>query len=227
VTLPTVTAEQMREVDRIMVEDLGIDLGRMTENAGRGLAALAIRRDPQLATVTVLAGPGGNGAGGLVAARHLANRGRTVRVALGGAIDGSAPVVAAQIEVLRRIGVAFDDDPVGADLVVDALLGYSLRGDPRERIADLIEWTRAVDASVLSLDTPSGLDVTTGTPATPCVQADATMTVALPKAGLLLAPELVGELFLADISVPAAVYSRLGIEVPGKLFAESQVIHVQ
>ena len=71
--VPALTTEQMRAVDRAMVDDLHIELIQMMENAGRTLAELAIARfSPTL--VTVLAGPGGNGGGGLVAARHLANR---------------------------------------------------------------------------------------------------------------------------------------------------------
>jgi len=222
--VPAVTAEQMREVDRVMVEDLGIDLVRMTENAGRGLADLAMRRYPTARAITVLAGPGGNGAGGLVAARHLTNRGRSVRVTLGAGRARLDAVPASQAEVLRRMGVHLDDDPHDSDLVVDALLGYSLHGDPRGRVAELIEWAGVGDAPVLALDTPSGLDVTTGDAATPCVSADATMTVALPKTGLLRAPEVVGDLFVADISVPPSVFARLGIDVPAWLFEREQVV---
>ena len=72
--LPAVTAAQMREVDRAMVEDFHIELVQMMENAGRNLADLAVRHFGPRSTV-VLAGSGGNGGGGLVAARHLANRG--------------------------------------------------------------------------------------------------------------------------------------------------------
>src|SRR5262249_40569114 len=79
--LPALTTEQMREVDRVMVEDLHIELVQMMENAGRSLAELAIDRFSP-GSVTVLAGPGGNGGGGLVAARHLANRGCQVQVVL-------------------------------------------------------------------------------------------------------------------------------------------------
>ncbi|MFW6034295.1 MAG: NAD(P)H-hydrate epimerase, partial [bacterium] len=72
--LPALTADQMREIDRIMIDELHIDLIQMMENAGRSLADLAQRRYAP-ADAVVLAGPGGNGGGGLVAARHLANRG--------------------------------------------------------------------------------------------------------------------------------------------------------
>jgi NAD(P)H-hydrate epimerase len=72
--VPAVTAEEMREVDRLMIEELGIDLPRMMENAGANLATLAIDAfGPR--SVCMLAGRGGNGGGGLAAARHLANRG--------------------------------------------------------------------------------------------------------------------------------------------------------
>jgi NAD(P)H-hydrate epimerase len=76
--VPALTTEQMRAVDRAMVEDLHIELVQMMENAGRTLADLAITRFSP-ASVTVLAGPGGDGGGGLAAARHLANRGCQVR----------------------------------------------------------------------------------------------------------------------------------------------------
>jgi NAD(P)H-hydrate epimerase len=204
-----------------MVEELGIGLPQMMENAGRALADLALRRF-QPATVLVLAGPGGNGGGGLVAARHLANRGSAVRIAL--SETGLTPVTAMQLDILRRMGVEEASEPRAADLVVDAIIGYSLRGDPRERAAGLIRWTRTAAVPVLSLDTPSGLDVTTGRAGTPCVRADATLTLALPKRGLLLAPE-VGELYLGDISVPPLAYTRLGVQVPN-VFAEDTVVRL-
>jgi len=70
-------------------------------------------------------------------------------------------------------------------------------------------------------DAPSGLDTTTGSPADPCIQATATLTLALPKRGLLTAEAqpVVGRLFLADISVPAVVYARMGLGSP-QLFEE-------
>jgi NAD(P)H-hydrate epimerase len=77
--LPWLSVEQMREVDRIMVDELGISLVRMMENGGRGLAEVArdlLGGDAAERSVLVLAGPGGNGGGGLVAARHLTVAGR-------------------------------------------------------------------------------------------------------------------------------------------------------
>ncbi len=209
VKLPDLTTEEMREVDRIMVDELGILLLQMMENAGRHLAELAIVRH-QPRSCTVLAGPGGNGGGGLVAARHLANRGVDFEVVLS-APQAMTEVPDHQLGILRRMGVAVETAPKAPALVVDALLGYSISGDPYGRAAELIRWANARDAPVLALDTPSGLDLTSGRVGTPCIVADATLTLALPKRGLRRAPEVVGELFAADIAVPPSVYDQLGI----------------
>jgi NAD(P)H-hydrate epimerase len=216
--------DQMREVDRIMIEDLHIELKQMMENAGRNLARLSFLRF-RPSRVVVLAGPGGNGGGGLVAARHLANWGVEISVVLGKERDGLGPVPAHQLDVLDRMGVPTVAEPPVADLVIDALIGYSLRGNPRGRVADLIEWTADQDAPVLSLDTPSGLDVTTGDPGRPSISAAATLTLAAPKTGLLDA-DTVGDLYLADISVPPAVYGAFGLEMPVDLFGQDTVVRL-
>lgn len=110
--IPAVSTAQMREVDRSMPEDFGIDLARMMENAGRNLADLGqVLVTPR--TAIVLAGPGGNG-GGLVAVRHLHNRGVTVSVVLAG--GPLAPVTAEQASIVTRMGILIRQDPAPADL---------------------------------------------------------------------------------------------------------------
>lgn len=220
VALPAVTAAQMAEVDRIMVEDLGIALLQMMENAGRHLAELVLAGwRPE--RVVVLAGPGGNGGGGMVAARHLANRGSDVEVVL------SEPGRLTDVPAHQRAILDAMDVPVhdGAQLsaplpgllagavVIDALLGYSLRGDPREPAASLIRAVEGAGVPVVALDLPSGLEATSGRVGDPCITADATLTLALPKTGLAAAVAQVGELYVGDISVPPSVYASLGIAV--------------
>jgi NAD(P)H-hydrate epimerase len=207
------TRDQMVEVDRIMVEDLRILLLQMMENAGRGLATLVMQRfAPE--RVIVLAGPGGNGGGGLVAARHLANRGVMVEVVLGTEEGRFAPVPAHQLDVVQRMGLPVVPEPSQpGDVVIDALIGYSLRGAPRGRAEELIVGLGRFGGAVVALDTPSGVDVTDGSTPGVAVRADATVTLALPKIGLRGHP-LVGELYLADISVPPSVYDRFGVAAP-------------
>ncbi len=205
-----IDTEQMREVDRIMIEDLHIELMQMMENAGRSLARLALDRFGT-SRPTICAGPGGNGGGGLVAARHLTNAGAAVTVVLAADPERFAPVPAHQLDVVERMGIRVAEDPPDdTDLWIDAVIGYSLRGDPRGRAAALIDAMNDSAAPVLSLDAPSGLDTASGHVASPAVGASATMTLAMPKAGLR-GQSIVGELHLADISVPPSVYDRIGV----------------
>lgn len=217
--VPTLTVAQMIEVDRIMVEDLGITLLQMMENAGRNLARLTAERMSDDGSVVVLAGSGGNGGGVLVAGRRLAGWGARVNIVLGKEVDQLDAVLARQLDSLVRMGVAvYGAADIGrvctADLVLDGLIGYSLKGAPRGAVADLIRWANEQPAPVLALDVPSGVDAGTGKASEPAIAATATLTLALPKVGLLApaAAAHVGQLFLGDIGVPAAVYERFGID---------------
>ena len=236
---PYLTTAQMREVDRAMISDFGIDLVQMMENAGRNLAHLARTRfldgNPAGKRVVVLAGSGGNGGGALVCARRLANWGAHVQVFLTRLGESLTPIPARQLEILRRMSVTVSPGDavvrrINADLIVDGIIGYSLSGPPRGAAADLIRWANDQDAPVLALDVPSGLDATTGEAYVPCIRATATMTLALPKEGLRAegAVQYVGELYLADISVPPALYAApsIGIKV-GPLFAKDDVIRLR
>ena len=218
------TTDQMIEVDRVMIEDLHIELIQMMENAGRNLARLALARYSSVAPV-VAVGSGGNGGGGLVAARHLAVAGLPVRVVLATSRDRVTPVPAHQLDIIDRMGVpVVTEVPNDADLFLDAVIGYSLNGAPRGRAGEVIAAMEAADAPVLSLDTPSGLDTATGTAFDPHITADATLTLALPKVGLRSQPA-VGDLFLADISVPGSVYDAMDAG-PAPDFHESPILEI-
>jgi NAD(P)H-hydrate epimerase len=216
-TVPWISVEQMREVDRIMVEELGISLVRMMENAGRSLAQVArglLGGDTAGRSILLLVGPGGNGGGGLVAARHLLAAGAEVAVALSAPAERFAPVPAEQLAIARRLAIRMYEAVHSLDepeLVLDAILGYSQRGQPHGRAAELIRWSAG--RRVVALDVPSGLELATGTLHTPHVVAEATMTLAVPKTALAEADAAaaIGRLFLGDISVPALVYERLGL----------------
>lgn len=243
IDIPYLTAAEMTEVDRAMVEDYRIDLIQMMENAGRNLAALARKRfldgDPRGKRIAVLAGSGGNGGGALVAARRLRNWGADIQVAAGRAAETMTPVAARQLDILRRMEVPVTI-PVGAatvalgssngfDLILDGLIGYSLQGRPRGIIGELIRWADSPQVPILALDVPSGVDATTGKAHDPAITATATMTLALPKAGLRAHAARVrtGELYLADIGVPPELYARppLGFCV-GPLFAREEIVRL-
>ena len=217
-----------------MIDDYRIGLIQMMENAGRNLAHLARQRflsgDATNKKIVVLAGRGGNGGGSMVCARQLDNWEANVVVALTGAPEpGSVP--AHQLTTLEQMGMRIVDrcsnlEPV--NLIVDGIIGYGLRGNPTGTAAEMIAWANDNKASVLSLDVPSGLEATTGQAREPAVHADATMTLALPKTGLRTgdAENHVGELYLADIGVPSALYEEMGIDGLGGLFTQEDIIRL-
>jgi len=230
--IPVLTTPQMVEVDRLMIEEYQIELIQMMENAGRNLAELARRELGGLVvskSIALLCGAGNNGGGGLVAARHLHNWGANVSLIL--AFDSSRlkEIPAHQWRILMQMGLDSNKEPdlPKADLILDALIGYGLSGDPRQPVAGWIEKANKAGRPILALDAPSGLDTTSGIPGNPCIKAAATLTLALPKMGLLTreAKDYVGDLYLADISVPPKLYRHLGIEVPN-LFEKDTIIKV-
>jgi NAD(P)H-hydrate epimerase len=95
-------------------------------------------------------------------------------------------------------------------LIIDAIIGYSLNSAPRGNAQKMITWTNKQSAKILSLDVPSGVNSTTGEIYGEFIKADRTLTLALPKTGLLT--KLTGELFLADIGIPQAIYSKIGVD---------------
>lgn len=233
--VPALNTAQMQEVDRLMIEEVHIELIQMMENAGRNLALLAKRMlDDDIADrpIVVLAGRGNNGGGGLVAARHLLNWGAWVQVVTSYPPDGYKGVPRHQLDILQRMGAPLAWAEEGwelppADLLVDAVIGYGLRGDPRGKARDLILLANSSQAPIVSLDTPSGIDTAGGRAFLPHIRAAATMTLALPKIGLLQPDALAacGQLYLADISVPPDLYANLGFDVP-PLFTRDVLVPV-
>lgn len=226
------TAEEMAEADRTTVQDLGIDVLSLMENAGLGVAELARRMlggSVSGRRICCLVGKGNNGGDGLVAARHLHNWGGKVTVAVGGERSELRDVPAKQLAGADRIGILIGgpgQDFGGAELLVDALLGYGSRGNPREPVAQLIVRANRSGIPILAADIPSGLDATTGEPGEPCIAAKATVTFGLPKTGFLnpKGRKLVGELYLADISLPWLIYRRYS-QQPG-IFGKDTLIRV-
>ncbi|RCU44371.1 NAD(P)H-hydrate epimerase [Haloplanus salinus] len=210
--VPAVTAETMRDVDRVAVEDVGLQLLQMMENAGRTLAhrVAATGEEP----VVVVAGNGGNGGGGLACARHLHNHDVRVAVVLDRDPDALSGAAAQQYGILDATDVSVTSgveelaafDRIG--VLVDALIGYGLDGPIRDPARSFVEETNRRGSSVVSLDVPSGIDATTGETLGAAVHPETTVSLALPKTGLRTGA---GQLVLADIGIPRVVYDRLDI----------------
>ncbi len=213
-----VTAEEMRKIDEVTIQGFHVDVLMLMENAGRATATLAKQMLGETTfgkRVACIVGGGNNGGDGMVAARHLANWGADVNVIVGTTKDRMKDVPLGQLQVLEKMGIPIllgDYNLRDYDLLIDGLIGYGLEGNPRDRVASMIKDANASGRPILALDLPSGMNATTGEVYDPCIKAAATLTLALPKTGFLArnASPLVGDLFLADISIPRSVYERFG-----------------
>lgn len=235
--LPWITTAQMIEVDRLMIETYHIELIQMMENAGRCLAILAKKRFLRDSLVNkcvvVLSGTGGNGGGALVCARRLAAWGIPVEVVITNR-DKMTPIPKHQLDILENMNIPIFtaeqlsnlNKPV---LIIDGIIGYSLSGSPRGAAKVMIDWTNNQLTPSLALDTPSGIDLTSGTVYDPVIKADATMTLALPKIGLAETEvkSLRGELYLADISVPTSLYAEPSLDMKVESpFVDGDVVRI-
>jgi NAD(P)H-hydrate epimerase len=224
--VPWITVVQMREVDRVAVDEVGLSLLQMMENAGSRLADVARRMlggSVSGSAAAVLAGSGGNGGGALAGARHLANAGARVTLHLGTTPDRLSSATRAQLGLAVAADVRIGGATPEADLLIDGLLGYGQSGSPRGRHAELVAATQG--RRTVSLDVPSGLELATGIRHDRCVTAEVTMTLAAPKRPLDEHPEVVGRLVLADIGIPASVYRRAGI-IPPEVFGGGPLVEI-
>lgn len=213
-TIVTLTRDQVREVDRIAAEELGIPGIVLMENAATALEEIALAMLAESnggggggvpGTVVVAAGPGNNGGDGFALARKLHNRAISVRVLLTIPAAKYAGDAATNLEIVRRLGIGIvemrEDDVVGTlrevlersgrvMMVVDALLGTGATSAPRPPLDQVVRWINRMGeagAWVLSVDVPTGIDCDTGAAfgeGEVAVDADRTVTLAAMKPGL-------------------------------------------
>ncbi len=240
--MPALTARQMAAADRIASEELGIPLEALMENAAHQIAVATrlFLGDVAGRRIVAVAGTGNNGGDALAALRHLHGWGAHAQALVAAPHEALRPLAALQREILTRTGIpTADTSPLdaerlaervaGADVVLDGLLGYNAKGAPRGEVARLVH-VLAVHGSgrIVAVDLPSGLDPDSGAAlGEVVVAADLTVTLALPKTGLLAheAESLVGELVLADIGIPPEAYARFGVDARA-VFAQGDLIRV-
>lgn len=223
-----VTGEEMQEIDRVAIEEMGIPGLLLMENAGAAVAdcAMDIIRSMNLDGVWIVAGKGNNGGDGLVAARHLINHGEVddVRVNYLGSIaeqrgKGDA---GKNLEILEEFQPDLREvdhehpeewlpEPEGSTLVVDAIFGTGLKRDVEAPYSGIINEMNDAMYPVLSVDIPSGLDATEGIPLGTAIESALTVTFAAPKEGLLQekARAYVGQLKVVDIQIPRRLFQTI------------------
>ena len=207
--MKVVTAEEMRDIDRMAIKGYGISGTVLMERAGL-VVAEKIRELYERRKVIVLSGGGNNGGDGIVAARNLHEWGWNVKITLLSRENKLSPDCLKQYKIAKKAGVAieFRDYITGKDLhsalVVDAIFGTGLSKNITGKTAEIISFINASDSPVISVDIPSGISSDTGQIIGEAVRADYTITFGLPKRGHLLFPgaEYAGKFFIEDIGFP-------------------------
>lgn len=216
------TVQQIRDIDVLAIEHVGIPGVVLMENAGRGCAAFIYRAllRPDSDRVLILAGPGNNGGDGFVIARHLLNASVGVTVALATAPNEVRGDAATNLRILERISapiIRADEQAgmetvrqiaAGTTLIVDALLGTGARGAPRGTLAELVVLANASTARRIAIDMPTGMDADSGEVFSPCFRADVTLTMVAAKVGFQATSEardVVGRVEVIDIGAPTGL----------------------
>ena len=211
-------AEQVRELDRITIEEEGVPGIELMSKAGQAVFDVMMECWGNVEHLWVFCGTGNNGGDGYIVARLARQQGIDVSlIQVGNAeqLKGDA-LTAYQLAKDEQIMlIPFDQSALSQlprpDLIVDALLGTGLTGEVRGDFVTAIEAINASPSPVLSIDIPSGLCSDTGVILGGAVHANMTMTFIGVKQGLLTGegPEYCGELRFADLDVPEVVYAQV------------------
>ena len=236
--MKVVTAAEMRNIDQNTIEDIGIPGIVLMETAGSEIVQKIVNYYPNAHRIGIFVGKGNNGGDGLVIARQLDHAGRDVSIFLVSPQDSFTEEAHINLEISKNLGLHIEEiltdtafsDALGdktstkiflhnnitsCDLIVDAILGTGLRGDVRPHISNVINAINNLSIPTLAVDLPSGLDADTGNPLGTCIQADRTVTIGLPKRGLLVHPgaQHSGKLDVVDIGFPHQVIEAQDIKV--------------
>lgn len=208
-------AEQVRELDRLAIEEQHIPGIDLMERAGLAAFQVMQKRWPDARRILVICGSGNNGGDGYVIARLARQAGMTVslyQASDASRLRGDALTAAERLQD-TDVQLVSGECPAPSDfeLVVDALLGTGLQGEVSDHYRQIIDSVNLSGVPVLAVDIPSGLHADSGAVLGAAIRAEQTITFIGMKQGLLTAegPEYCGEIHFDDLQVPAAVYESI------------------
>lgn len=221
--LRLITSDQSRQLDQRAQDEFGLSAEVLMESAGT-LSAKNINSQFSEEPVVVLCGPGHNGGDGLVLARHLLSAGRTVHIFC---TKKSSPLselqkkkltdksaVIQNLENLDQIKKVLQICSQKKVVIVDALFGVGLCRNIEGFYLEVINYINSLksmnselNSFIVSLDTPSGLNVDIGQIMGGAVKADRTLSFSLAKPGFYLrkGPTYIGELKILSIGFPQSL----------------------
>jgi NAD(P)H-hydrate epimerase len=221
------TAAEIKKLDQLATEKFSIPSLILMENAAIGVVNFIsdLSNEKLIDKVLILCGHGNNGGDGFAIARHLTNRGFNVCVVFVGSLDKIAGDAKINFEIIQKLAakesnlklfinpkslkriINLFDEPF--DIVVDALLGTGLNTEIRDPYLSVIKWANEYKSLKLAVDIPTGLSSDNGKILGIAFNADYTLTMGLPKVGLLIndGPRVCGKIEVVDISYPYSLGS--------------------
>ncbi len=211
-----VTAEQMRELDRLTIQQYGVAGLTLMERAGAAMTQAIVVRFARNAKkgVLIVAGKGNNGGDGFVVARLLKKKRIPCEVVLLARQDeltaDATHNLRAFVKLKGKVSeIAGDNLALLSQrlskngLIVDAIFGTGMKNAVRGRFAEAITLLNASGLPIVAVDIPSGLDADKGTPLGVAIQAELTVALGLAKLGEVIYPgvNFVGALAVADIGI--------------------------
>jgi len=230
---PFISTKKMALIDKLMVEDLDIVVMQMMEIAGLDTALLA-KKMCKGKNIAVLCGKGNNGGDGIVASRHLSNFGFICTLIFPFSPSKLRNVPKHQLKSVKKMGIKILNSSSQkkkahssiskSNLIIDSLIGYNLKGNPKKEFAELIEFANNSKKKILAVDVPSGLDSTTGKAFSPCIKSNATLALTLPKTGLRKkdGKKFAGKIYVGYLTVPNRVLKKAKIK-PRNWFSKNLV----
>jgi NAD(P)H-hydrate epimerase len=205
---------QLREIDRLSEERYKIPGVVLMENAARAVVEMATQMVASPAEILIVCGGGNNGGDGLAAARHLHNRGYSLRIFL--TVDSERYDREAKInwEIARAMGLPIvkEIESQKPKLILDAIFGTGLSQPPRDPFGKIAKAMASLRVPILAVDIPSGLDCDTGKPlSSDCVKADVTVTFVAEKTGFAepAARPYLGRIVVGDIGCPRELVEEI------------------
>jgi len=211
--MKTITASQVRLLDKKAWDIYGLSTLILMENAGRAVAdeILTLKKRK----IAIFCGKGNNGGDGFVCARHLFTHGMKPDVFLAGKTSEMKGAARLNADILLKLGHtirelhennidAITEQMRRYDVIVDAILGVGFKGRLEGSLRELAESINSSDAYVLSVDIPSGLDADRGEVSGCCVRANKTITFIAKKRGMVKGkgPEYCGRIVVKDLGFP-------------------------
>jgi NAD(P)H-hydrate epimerase len=211
----------MQAIDRFAIRTLKIPSDILMEHAGYGVIQFMEKHFGSLEkrSAVVVCGKGNNGGDGYVAARGLLSKGCTVTVVSLGKTSALSSDAGANLHILQqqlKLSKNDREKPLRfisasglksikqPDFIIDAIFGTGLNSPLRGRFRKVIEWMNRSNATIVSVDIPSGLNSNNGSILGSAVKSNLTVTFHYKKRGLFVGqgPNYTGIVEVADIAIP-------------------------